>query len=78
MTEFITSRIGTEAQNVDLVRNIGGNLLQGISNSLSASAKKAVVFEQNTLLDKKGSEDIIIDLMRKQVVIKSQFWHFFV
>ena len=75
MTEFITSRIGTEAQNVDLVRNIGGNLLQGISNSLSASAKKAVVFEQNTLLDKKGSEDVI---KRKQVVIKSQFWHFFV
>ena len=77
MTEFITSRIGTEAQNVDLVRNIGGNLLQGISNSLSASARKAVVFEQNTLLDEKGSEGYI-DLKRKQVVIKSHFWHFFV
>lgn len=46
MTNFITSQASAEDQDADLVQNIGSNLLQGMSNSLSTSAKKAVVYEE--------------------------------
>lgn len=67
MTDFITSQASAEGQDVDLVQNIGGNLLQGMSNSLSTSAKKAVVFEepkvgQDTIEDE---DDVVTE--RKQV-----------
>ena len=76
MTEFTASQISAEVQNVDLVENIGGNLLQGISNSLSASAKKAAVFEkQNTVVEKKSREDTNTDSTRKQVLMKSLCWN---
>lgn len=41
MTDFISSQVGNEEQDVDLVQDIGGSLLQGMSNSLSASAPRA-------------------------------------
>jgi len=67
MTDFITSQASAEGQDVDLVQNIGGNLLQGMSNSLSTSAKKAVVYEepkvgQDTIEDE---DDVVTE--RKQV-----------
>lgn len=67
MTDFITSQASAEGQDVDLVQNIGGNLLQGMSNSLSTSAKNAVVFEepkvgQDTIEDE---DDVVTE--RKQV-----------
>ena len=71
MTNFITSQLSAEAQDIDLVQDIGGNLLQGMSNSLSTSAKKAVVNEeQSTGIDK--IENIHVDtveMKRKQVLI---------
>ena len=41
MTDFLSSQVNTEGQNVDLIQDVGGSLLQGMSNSLSASAPRA-------------------------------------
>ena len=67
MTDFITSQASAEGQDVDLVQNIGGNLLQGMSNSLSTSAKKAIVFEEPKLGQDSTEDENDADTERKQV-----------
>ncbi len=65
MTDFITSQISAEGQNADLVQDIGGNLLQGMSNSLSTSAKKATAFKEQT--DGELEQEGNVDQEKKQV-----------
>ena len=67
MTDFITSQASAEGQDVDLVQNIGGNLLQGMSNSLSTSAKKAIVFEEPKVGQDSTEDENDVDTERKQV-----------
>lgn len=67
MTDFITSQASAEGQDVDLVQNIGGNLLQGMSNSLSTSAKKAIVFEEPKVGQDSTEDENDADTERKQV-----------
>ena len=67
MTDFITSQASAEGQDVDLVQHIGGNLLQGMSNSLSTSAKKAIVFEEPKLGQDSTEDENDADTERKQV-----------
>ena len=67
MTDFITSQASAEGQDVDLVQNIGGNLLQGMSNSLSTSAKKAIVFEESKVGQDSTEDENDVDTERKQV-----------
>lgn len=67
MTDFITSQANAEGQDVDLVQNIGGNLLQGMSNTLSTSAKKAVGFEQPHVGQDTIEDENDVDTERKQV-----------
>ena len=67
MTDFITSQASAEGQDVDLVQNIGGNLLQGMSNSLSTSAKKAIVFEKPKVGQDSTEDENDADTERKQV-----------
>ena len=67
MTDFITSQASAEGQDVDLVQNIGGNLLQGMSNTLSTSAKKAVGFEQPQVGQDTIEDENDVDTERKQV-----------
>ena len=65
MTDFITSQISAEGKNVDLVQDIGGNLLQGMSNSLSTSAQKATAYKEQTVEELKDEDNV--DTERKQV-----------
>lgn len=67
MTDFITSQTSAEGQDVDLVQNIGGNLLQGMSNTLSTSAKKAVGFEEPQAGQDTIEDENDVDTERKQV-----------
>ena len=67
MTDFITSQVSAEGQDADLVQNIGGNLLQGMSNSLSKSAKKAVVYEEPTVGQATIKDEDNVDTERRQV-----------
>ena len=67
MTNFITSQASAEGQDVDLVQNIGGNLLQGMSNSLSTSAKRAIVFEDPKVRQDSTEDENDVDIERKQV-----------
>ena len=67
MTDFITSQASAEGQDVDLVQNIGGNLLQGMSNSLSTSSKKAVVYEEPKVGQDTTEDKDDVDFERKQV-----------
>ena len=67
MTDFITSQASAEGQDVDLVQNIGGNLLQGMSNSLSTSAKKAVVYEEPKVEQVTIEDEDGLDTERRQV-----------
>lgn len=67
MTDFITSQVSAEGQDADLVQNIGGNLLRGMSNSLSTSAKKAIVFEEPTAGQDLIKDEDNVDTERRQV-----------
>jgi len=67
MTDFITSQASAETQDVDLVQNIGGSLLQGMSNSLSTSAKKAVRYEQPKVGQDRIEDEDDVDTERIQV-----------
>ena len=67
MTDFITSQASAAGQDVDLVQNIGGNLLQGMSNSLSTSVKKAVRFEESKVGQDTTEDENDVDTERKQV-----------
>ena len=67
MTDFITSQASAEGQDVDLVQNIGGNLLQGMSNSLSTSAKKAIVYEEPKIGQVTIEDEDGVDTVRRQV-----------
>jgi len=66
MTDFITSQANAEGQDVDLVQSIGGSLLQGMSNSLSTSAKKAAGYGKPKV-GQDSIEDADFDTERKQV-----------
>lgn len=48
MTDYISSQIGSDKQDVDLVQDIGGSLLQGMSNTLGVSAPRASSEDENT------------------------------
>lgn len=65
MTDFITSQISADGQNADLVEDIGGSLLQGMSNSLSTSAKKAITYKDKTPEEPKDED--YVDTVKEQV-----------
>ena len=67
MTDFITSQASAEGQDADLVQNIGGNLLQGMSNSLSTSAMKAVVYEEPKVGQVTREDEDDVETKRRQV-----------
>ena len=71
MTDFITSQASAEGQDVDLVQNIGGSLLQGMSNSLSTSAKKAVGYEKPKVGQDTMENEDEVNTERKQVTVYS-------
>lgn len=43
MTDFVKSQIGCKGSDADLTQDLGGNLLQGISNALSISSTRSSV-----------------------------------
>lgn len=57
MTDYISSQIGSDKQDVDLVQDIGGSLLQGMSNTLGVSAPRASSEDENTEEKEAGAFD---------------------
>ena len=43
MTDFVKSQIGCKGLDADFAQELGGNLLQGISNALSISSARSSV-----------------------------------
>ena len=70
MTEFLSSQVGSEGQDIELVQNIGESLLQGMSNSLSASSLRATpdTGQTDEEVDEAENENRV-KVRRKQVVI---------
>ena len=48
MTDFISSQVSSEGMDVELVQDVGGSLLQGMSNILSTSAPRASTDAETT------------------------------
>ena len=78
MTDFITSQISADVQDVDLVQDIGGSLLHGMSNSLSKSAKKANVYTEQTVGKDKMEDGDSVETEKIQVIIKGAMSRYFV
>ena len=66
MTDFISSQVRSEGMDVELVQDVGGSLLQGMSNTLSTSAPRAGKDAETT--DRKDEAlDGDVEVERKQV-----------
>lgn len=48
MTDFVKSQIGCKGSDADFTQELGGNLLQGISNTLGISSARSSVNGKTT------------------------------
>lgn len=77
MTDFLLrSGISSKDKDVELFQNVGGSLLQGMSNSLIISSTKAS-FERGQgdgKLDESKNDDSAVEAERKAVMIIISVW----
>ena len=67
MTDFISSQVRSEGMDVELVQDVGGSLLQGMSNTLSTSAPRAGKETETTDRKDKALDGDVVEVERKQV-----------
>lgn len=67
MTDFISSQVSSEGLDVELVQDVGGSLLQGMSNTLSTSAPRAGKDAETIARRDKALDGDVVEVEKKQV-----------